>query len=162
MGLIFFGEQMEEQENTINDSRFNMWRAVFAMAHVDGFLAIEEQGMLYNYIEQNPFSEEQKDALREDVATPQDVVERFEGIEEQDDRVLFFELARAIVWCDGNFDEQEQQILDKLKEIHEPEALHEELKESRQTFLVQKLHDVFMQSGLNGLADKITKDGPNG
>ena len=38
-------------DGSMNESRFNMWRAVFAMAHVDGTVTPEEASFAQNYLE---------------------------------------------------------------------------------------------------------------
>jgi hypothetical protein len=100
-----------------SDSHFYMWRAVFAMAYADGSLALEEQGLLYDYLDTVPFSDEQLEILREDVATPQDVDEMFLRVTEPEDRRIFFEMARTLVWCDGDYDAQEKVIIERLKRL---------------------------------------------
>lgn len=138
----------------ITESRFYMWRAVFAMAHVDGFLALEEQEQLYKYLETINFSKEQAGILREDVATAQPVDDMFAKITLYADKREFFELARALVWCDGDLDAQEALILEHLKGVANINEVKTELKESRKTQLIEKLHDVFSKAGLGGVAKK--------
>lgn len=99
----------------ISKSRFHMWRAVFAMAHADHVVTDEEKAFMENYLDNVPFSEEQKEVLREDMVTAQDVSEMFFMITEPEDQGQFFQFARELVWCDGDFDAQEEAIKERLK-----------------------------------------------
>ena len=55
----------------ISESRFKMWRAVFAMAHADGLVTDHEKSFMENYLEKVPFSPEQREILREDMRDPE-------------------------------------------------------------------------------------------
>ncbi|QQG37185.1 MAG: TerB family tellurite resistance protein [Micavibrio aeruginosavorus] len=102
----------------LGHSRFYMWRAVFAMAHADNVVTEEERKYLRNILAEEPFSAEQKKILEEDMAQPQDIAEMFVNIEDQNDRSQFFYHARMLVWSDGDFGEQEQKIMMRLKQTH--------------------------------------------
>ncbi len=102
----------------VTESRFNMWRAVFAMAHADGIVTDEEAEFMDEYLNNVDFTDEQKAVLRADIKDPQNVGEMFAQITEQSDRSQFFYFARLLAWCDGDFDAQEQEILDKMKISH--------------------------------------------
>jgi uncharacterized membrane protein YebE (DUF533 family) len=105
-------------EEGISESRFHMWRAIFAMAHADGVVTSEETNFLNEYLARLNFSEEQKKTLVEDLEKAQDVGEMFAKITDQSDRSQFFYFGRMLAWCDGDFDEQEKIILDKLRLSH--------------------------------------------
>jgi len=94
-----------------------MWRSLFAVAHADNFLALEEQGMLSSYLDTVPFSPAQLSVLREDMATPQNIEQMFGKITKQEDRDAFFELARKLVWCDGDLEVREQALLQRLEAL---------------------------------------------
>ncbi len=102
----------------VSESRFYMWRAIFAMAHADGVVTEEESDFLNEYLSNVSFSDQQKSILKEDLKNPQDVGNMFSKIGDQSDRAQFFYFARMLAWCDGDFDEQEKVILDKLKSSH--------------------------------------------
>lgn len=105
--------------DAISESRFYMWRALFAVAHADNFLALEEQGLLANHLDEVPFSKEQLATLREDMATPQSIEEMFRRIGAQADRDEFFALARELVWIDGNLDEREKELVERLGRLRD-------------------------------------------
>ncbi len=102
----------------VSSGRFHMWRAVFAMAHADEVVTAEERKYLQGILSSEPFSEEQKKILEKDMDTPQDVAEMFLKVDDQNDRSQFFYHARMLVWSDGDFGEQEQKIIMRLKQNH--------------------------------------------
>ncbi|PJB73105.1 MAG: hypothetical protein CO093_01425 [Alphaproteobacteria bacterium CG_4_9_14_3_um_filter_47_13] len=105
---------MPDMEEGISESRFYMWRAVFAMAHTDHEVTDAEKIFMNNYIVQVPFSEAQKEILREDMVVPQDVYDMFSIITEPEDQGQFFQFSRELVWCDGDLDAQEEAIKERL------------------------------------------------
>jgi len=102
----------------VDESRFNMWRALFAMAHADHVVSSEEKSFLYRILAEEPFTARQRTILEDDMEHPQNIAEMFSHISDLEDRSEFFYYARALVWCDGNFDEQEQRILTLLRQAH--------------------------------------------
>lgn len=106
------------RDTEITESRFAMWRAVFALAHADGVIVDEEVAFMDNILATYPFTEEQSRILREDMRVQGDAGAFFTQITDRQDKADFFEYARLIIWCDGNFDAQERLILDTLKGAH--------------------------------------------
>lgn len=102
-------------EEGVSQSRFFMWRAIFSMAHADQKVAEEEREFMLKALKEQPFSQDQRRILEQDIAQPQDIAEMFAGIENQDDRSRFFYFARMLMWCDGDFNRQEQRILTELE-----------------------------------------------
>lgn len=102
----------------VSESRFYMWRAVFALAHADHIVTAEERKYLNAVLAREPFSAEQKKILEQDIEHAQDIAEMYVRIDDQNDRSQFFYHARLLVWCDGDFDEQEQKIIMRLKHNH--------------------------------------------
>ncbi len=105
-------------QNNIADSTFNMWRALFALAHADDIVTDEELRFMYEALARENFSEDQREVLEQDIKTPTDIVTLFERITDQEDRSRFFFHARKLCWCDGDFGRQEQEIILKLKKMH--------------------------------------------
>jgi len=101
----------------ISESRFHMWRAVFALSHADHVVTEEEQRFMSDVLVRERFSEEQKVVLQEDMKVPRDIPDLFVGIEEQEDRIRFFYFARLLLWCDGDFAAQEEKILTELQRL---------------------------------------------
>ncbi|MCB1721440.1 MAG: TerB family tellurite resistance protein [Rhodospirillales bacterium] len=129
----------------VSESRFYMWRAVFALAHIDRVVTDEEKALAGRYLESVPFSEEQKAVLRQDLIDAQDIEEMFEQIDDPADQSEFFGFARLMVWCDGDFDQQEEEIFDRIKGIQmeriNPEALREMVQQSRGAFNLDRLKE---------------------
>lgn len=125
-------------ENQITDSRFYMWRAVFAMAHADNIVTPEEEKFMRDALETYPFSDHQKTVLENDMCFEADIWELFLKITDKHDKSDFFKYARLIVWCDGDYDEQEREILSKLKSSHFRSLSDEEMKREAQIVLDDK------------------------
>lgn len=102
----------------VSDSKFYMWRTLFAIAHADDVVTDEELRFMTEAIEDVGFSPVQKEILRKDISTPQDITEMFRKIEDTKDQAAFFKFARSIVWIDGDYGEEEQEIMLKLKREH--------------------------------------------
>lgn len=117
---------------SVNDSRFHMWRTIFALIHADGKIEDKERNYAENYLAHVPFSENQKAILRSDIETPQNVANMFDGIKEPSDRTEFFEFAKNLLWSDGNYDDTEQKIFNHLIQSQmfrtNPEALKAEVR----------------------------------
>jgi hypothetical protein len=98
-------------QKIVTDDEFTMWRAVFAFALADGDLSIEEQKILSHHIESVPFSQKQLHDLKLVMDQPQEVEDIFTNIISRQNKQKFCALARTLVWCDGDIDLQEKQIL---------------------------------------------------
>lgn len=126
----------------ISDSRFHMWRAVVALAHADGRIAPEEKDLVNGYLAHVPFTSEQKEILQDDMTEPQDMVEMFDRISAPEDQGEFFEFARMMNWCDGDYDSQEEKIFERLKstQMHRvnPDKMRQVLQETRDAQRIQE------------------------
>lgn len=98
----------------IDESEFTMWRAVFAFATVDGVLSLEEQQLLRSYRHKVAFSMKQLEILGQDMKEPQDVMALYKKISKPEHKKRFCILARALSWCEGDMDKQEETILKHL------------------------------------------------
>lgn len=97
------------------EDMFNLWRAVFALSHVDGAVASEEAGFILKAMEVFEFSEIQHASVHSDMSAPGDVIRLFEEIKTPALRGLFFRLARILIWCDGILHETEMAKIDEIK-----------------------------------------------
>jgi hypothetical protein len=95
-----------------------MWRTLFAISHADNVVSDEEIRFMTEALEDLPFSEEQKEVLRDDIVNGQDIVEMFGKISNNRDQAAFFNFARELVWVDGDYGKEEQDIMLKLKRLH--------------------------------------------
>lgn len=138
---------MATHKKPLGDSEFQMWRAVFAFALVDNILSMEEQNLLRTYYNAIPFSDAQRETLRNDFLHPQDVEKLYNRITEPEHRTRFCMLARALVWCEGDMDRQEAEILKRVKCLKDGDAL----KESRTHPHLHTCYRNYARAGVGGL-----------
>ena len=115
----------------LHEDRFYMWRAVVAMMHADGVVTPHELSFINSHIDDLPLSEDQNKILHDDIQTAQDPYEMFAHINNVNDKRDFFALARALSWCDGDFDKQERLIIETLEKSHMDEETMAVLQETR-------------------------------
>lgn len=127
----------------VSESRFYMWRAVIALVHADHVVTLEEKELAESYLGNVDFSEEQVAILREDLLEAQDIEEMFNNITDPVDQGEFFGFARLMVWCDGDFDRQEEEIFSRLKDIQmrrvDQDSLQHMVRETREVFDIARL-----------------------
>ncbi|MCC7304673.1 MAG: TerB family tellurite resistance protein [Alphaproteobacteria bacterium] len=118
----------------VSESRYYMWRAIFAAMHADHKVTDEERAFAGNYLSNVPFSEEQKTVLRNDLDTPKDIAEMFEKITDPADRGEFFEFTRNLLWADGDYARAEEQMFEHMMKSWmlrlNPEKLRAEVKKA--------------------------------
>jgi uncharacterized membrane protein YebE (DUF533 family) len=102
----------------VSESRFYMWRTLFALVHADNMVTEEEVRFMAEAMEDIPFSREQSEILMKDMRHPQDVTVMFANVTDVSDQAEFFNLARGLVHSDGDYCSQEQALLLKLKKAH--------------------------------------------
>jgi hypothetical protein len=102
----------------MSESRFFMWRALFAIAHADEVVTTEERNFMNKALETEPFTEAQREILKYDMEQKQDIRVLFDKITDQHDRSDFFKHARPLVWADGDYGSDEQNIILELSKIH--------------------------------------------
>lgn len=122
----------------ISASRFYMWRAVFAMAHVDGVVTPHEIDFLREQMKDIPLSDGQIQTLAGDLGLAQDIHAMFRQITAAADKRDFFKYARILSWSDGDYAAQEKHILETIEQdmAAEDRAL---LDESRDAVKIIKL-----------------------
>ncbi len=126
----------------VSESRFYMWRAIFAMAHADGVVTEDEVEFLHEYLDHVNFSAEQEEILKQDLMDEQDIGGMYSKITDKNDRSQFFFFARMLVWSDGDYDEQEKEILHRLKKSHLSGLDMDEVSESIRSSADQVAEDV--------------------
>lgn len=127
-----------------------MWRAVFAFSLVDNALSIEEQELLRSYLATVPFSPAQRAILKADFEAPQNVEAQYREITNPEHKKRFCVLARALVWCEGDMDLQEEQILRRLACLKNASE-NDFLRESRDHPDIQDFHTHYSRAGVIGL-----------
>lgn len=104
--------------DVISESRFYMWRTLFAMVHADDVVTDEEVRFMAEALEDIPFSLKQQAILEVDMRDAQDITEMFSHVSEVKDQAAFFALAREVVHVDGDYGIEEQEIMLKLQKAH--------------------------------------------
>ena len=137
-----------DRQIDIDESEFSMWRAVFAFAFVDHSLSIEEQELLNSYLKKVPFSQRQLSVLHGDFKNPPDVVKMYNKITEPKHREHFCTLARALVWCEGDMDRQEEVILKRVSCLSSDEGM-ETLTRTRD--YAKDYYKYYAKAGMVGL-----------
>lgn len=102
----------------LSNSKFHMWRTIFAMIHADKIVAEEELKFVREALNDINFSEEQRKTLEGDVLNPQNPIEMFRGITDPNDQKRFFSFAYDIIWVDGEYDHREFKVMNALQEEH--------------------------------------------
>lgn len=100
---------------SISDSRFNMWRAVAAMIHADGLVLPHEINFIIEGTRNISLSESQREILMQDLQQPGDIETHFRNITLRRDKEDFFHFARAVAWSDGDFDDREKALIQKVR-----------------------------------------------
>lgn len=102
----------------VTESQFYMWRAIFALAHADDIVTPEELRFMSEILEDIPFSDEQKAVLKTDATEEQSVEDMFVKITDPADQAEFFKFASKLAHIDGDFGEEEQEVMLKVKQLH--------------------------------------------
>lgn len=127
-----------------------MWRAVFAFSLVDNMLSMEEQRLLQTYLNAVPFSPAQLDILKQDFRTPQDVETLYKQITDPAHKERFCVLARALVWCEGHMERQEEAILKKVACLGQGDDLNI-LRGTRNHPHIEDYYQHYARAGVVGL-----------
>lgn len=104
----------EEKFPTPTDEMFALWRAVFALVHVDGNISKEEISYIDQIKDAFGFTRRQKKIVKADLKNRTDVAELFKEITETKYQRQFFVMARTIIWCDGYLHELELEAVNKI------------------------------------------------
>lgn len=99
----------------LTPSRFAMWRAVVALCHADGVVRTEERSYIKQFYAIVPFSEDQRAALERGLETPEKIEDILPHVTDAHDRAELLFFARMLFWSDGDFDAQENRILELIR-----------------------------------------------
>lgn len=101
--------------SSINDSKFNMWRACMAIIHVDGSVSKEENDWAQSKIESLPFSQEQREIITNDLASGLNADSVISKITHKPDLAFLLHLVRTIGHMDGCFSDSEKAAFKELE-----------------------------------------------
>lgn len=104
----------DEKFPTPDDEMFSLWRAVFALVHVDGNISEEEIRYIEKIKEAFGFTRKQKKIVKTDMKDKLDVATLFQDISNVNYQRQFFIMARTIIWCDGYLHELELEAVNKI------------------------------------------------
>ncbi|MCD8562808.1 MAG: TerB family tellurite resistance protein [Alphaproteobacteria bacterium] len=109
---------------------FALWRAVFSLVHADNEVTDEERDYIEGMMQVFRFSEEQRAVVARDLLEAQDVVVFFNALKSERHQKQFFVMARTVLWCDGEFQEEEQAAVERLKAAlgNRAESFNQELQ----------------------------------
>lgn len=139
---------------TLSDSEFHMWRALFAFAFSDNVMSDKEKEILRAYQAQTAFSPDQMAILRQDFAMPKDPGKMFAAITEHHHRVRFCALARALMWCDGDPERQEVEILRRVGCLSSPDNI-DILRSSRNSDVTTSYYQQYAKTGALGMFENV-------
>lgn len=126
----------------LSDSRFYMWRAVFAVAHVDGKVSAEEIAFAEKYLENALFSDEQKEALRDDMAVPKPVGDMLAVVSEPADQADFFQFSQMLAWADGDYSAQEKALAERMHAAQmdqfNPDEIAQNIRNARKAAILRR------------------------
>lgn len=101
----------------ITESRFHMWRTVFAVAHADRDVTPAERQYMTEVIESLELAPQQEEILRKDIFIPGDPFVLFKKISDLQDRNDFFKFSKQMIWSDDDYSAVEKRIIVRLKEM---------------------------------------------
>ncbi len=129
----------------MDESRFNMWRAVVAMIHADNVVQPHEVNFILENTRNLKLSESQRTTLVGDISHPADIAALFRGITNRRDKEDFFHLARAISWADGHLDDDEEDMLAQMRKIsmekQDEELLRSSIREFQMIYVEGKVEE---------------------
>ena len=139
----------------ITESRFQMWRAIVSVVHADGHVSPEEVEMVGGYLERLPFTDSQREQLKNELHLEIPIDDILPLITVPADRGQFVYFARLLMWEDGELVQSEKELLDHMN-VHvlsqlDMDSLMREIKK-------YELQDVSERpSGLRGVFERFMK-----
>ena len=100
--------------NSVDESKFNKWRAIVALVHADQVVHSEERNFIHGFLERIQFSEDQRKTLLKELDQPANIDQIIPKITSKADIGQLVHFARVLCCRDGEFHPSEQKILEKL------------------------------------------------
>ena len=128
-----------------NNDELYMWRALVAFALSDHRFSLEEQTILSHHLTSANLNREEKLILKRDMTKPQNVAYFYEKIKSDKLKKRFCELARTLVWCDGDITRQEKEILKRVRcfKVHDEMEI---LKYSGTAEFIKQYENIFFMN----------------
>lgn len=105
---------LERHSEPVGTNQFNMWRCITAIAHADGVITPEEKEYLHNIFERMDLTEEQREALYNDLENEKDVGDFLPKVNDPKYRSQIVFFARMLAWKDGDLDPSEDELIKRL------------------------------------------------
>lgn len=100
----------------MTEDRFLMWRACFAILHLDGVVTEEEENWAENVLFDQPFSEEQKEQLRADLKNQNNFDELFDKLQQPQQKAWILHMVRTLGNIDSDYDEKERTAFKRVED----------------------------------------------
>lgn len=102
---------------SVNDSKFNMWRACVAVVHLDLVVTPEERKWVEEKIRTLPLSNDQRLILIRDLEIGNNFEDCFAKITDKVDKAFLLNTVRVISYLDHSFSQVEKDSFKKLESI---------------------------------------------
>ena len=114
---------MKMQAHTSNkipatESKFAMWRAAIALAHIDGQITNSETDLIHNYMSAFLFTDAQEKTLDNELRSAANFDSIYPQITDPRDRAHLINFARILFYIDGELANIEQQFFDEINKRH--------------------------------------------
>lgn len=106
--------QAQPDQNTVSDSKFNMFRCMIVMAYADSVLNENEKDYMHTLMQNNDFTPEQLETLEDDLQNPKTIEDVLPKVTNPEDRGQVVYFARLMAYKDGVFDANEEDLLNRL------------------------------------------------
>ena len=99
----------------MNVDKFNLWRAIFSLVHLDKHVSTEEENWINNKLKTLSFTEDQQNILREDIIAKKDIFSFLDLITNKADRAFLLHQVRVVSNIDGDYSEDEKVFFKELE-----------------------------------------------
>lgn len=141
----------QENQESVNNSKFHMIRCMIAIAHVDGVFCGNEREYITTMVNRLPLDENQKNIIEQDFESPGDIAELYEEITEPVYRSEVVYFARLVAGRDGNIDSSEEAVVEKLRQSAlsrvNMESLREDVKRLQEDYFKQREQEDLSDAG---------------
>lgn len=101
----------------MTDSKFNMWRSCVAAVHLDNVVTPEERQWVEEKLKSLPFTNDQRQILKDDLEKGSNFEESFKKITDKKDLAFLLNTLRVISYLDHDFSVAEKKSFNNLEAI---------------------------------------------
>lgn len=99
----------------MNNDKFNLWRAIFSLVHLDSKVSSEEDNWLKEKLNNLKLTDEQKEILTQDIKDKKSVDNFVDLITHKPDRAFLLHQVRVISNLDKDYSKEEKEYFKKLE-----------------------------------------------